>query len=138
MPVIRDNRHSGRHGLAPVGGEGSHCPCCRQQVTGPSLSVVIELIGPLTMEARVLAALWAGRGFPVSSEELFDAMYADDPNGGLSTTQMYCQLRLAVCNLKIALPRSGMTVAKVKSRPGGYKLRIGQTVQQTVPSLFTV
>jgi hypothetical protein len=63
------------------------CPCCRQAVAVPPLETVIAERGIKGHAAAVLETVWNCGGFPVVSEQLFDAMYADDPDGGPSTIE---------------------------------------------------
>lgn len=68
--------------------------------------------------AAVLEAVWRGKGMPVMSGIIFDAMYADDPDGGPSPTIMYRALRKACDGLSAQLKGCGVSVAEVGYRQG--------------------
>ncbi|TIR74580.1 MAG: hypothetical protein E5X15_21390, partial [Mesorhizobium sp.] len=57
--------------LAPIS-----CPCCKQAVAVPTLEIVIDRYKVTPLEARILGAVWKGKGMPVMTERVFDAMYA--------------------------------------------------------------
>lgn len=68
--------------------------------------------------AAVLEAVWHGKGMPVPTERLFDAMYADDPDGGPSPGSMYAALRKAIDGLNGQLNDCGVSVVGVGFRQG--------------------
>lgn len=107
--------------LAPI-----DCPCCKQQVTVPTLEIVIDRYKVTPLEARILGAVWKGKGMPVMTERIFDAMYSDDPDGGPSPTRMYAAFKVALCHLRARLAGSGITVENVGYRQG-YRLILGVT-----------
>ncbi|RWO35678.1 MAG: hypothetical protein EOS08_03515 [Mesorhizobium sp.] len=94
------------------------CPCCNQPVTVPTLTDLIADRGISGHASAVLAAVWRGKGMPVTSERLFDAMYADDPDGGPSPTRMYLALRKAIDRLNGQLKDCGVSVVGVGFRQG--------------------
>lgn len=97
------------------------CPCCRQAVDVPSLDIVISQFGVRPLEARVLRAVWNGKGMPVQTERIFDSMYEDDPDGGPSYASMYTSFKVALCRLRTRLRGSGIDVVTVGYRRG-FKL----------------
>ncbi|MGY4333166.1 hypothetical protein ACVWWG_007583 [Bradyrhizobium sp. LB7.2] len=101
------------------------CPCCRQSVRVPSLAIVIDHYKVTPLEARILGAIWKGKGHPVQTERIFDAMYADDPDGGPSPTRMYAAFKVALCHLRVRLRGSGISIENVGYRRG-YRLIIGK------------
>lgn len=105
--------------LSPI-----NCPCCQQRVTVPTLEIVIDRYSVTPLEARILGAVWKGKGMPVMTERIFDAMYADDPDGGPSPTRMYAAFKVALCHLRARLAGSGITVENVGYRQG-YRLILG-------------
>lgn len=105
--------------LAPIS-----CPCCKQAVAVPTLEIVIDRYKVTPLEARILGAVWKGKGMPVMTERVFDAMYADDPDGGPSPTRMYAAFKVALCHLRARLKGSGITVENVGYRQG-YRLILG-------------
>ena len=96
----------------------THCPCCHAPVVVPSLDEVIADRGISRVGEYILRAVWAGRGHPVQTERIFDAMYVDDPNGGPSPTRMYAAFRLALTDLGERLQGSGVAVEPVGFREG--------------------
>lgn len=108
----------------PSRGNPIECPCCRQSVRVPSLAIVIDHFKVTPLEARILGAIWKGKGHPVQTERIFDAMYADDPDGGPSPTRMYAAFKVALCHLRVRLNGSGVSIKNVGYRRG-YRLVIG-------------
>lgn len=76
------------------------------------------------MQSRILGAVWKGRGHPVITERIFDAMYADDPDGGPTPARMYGAFKVALCHLRARLKGSGISIENVGYRRG-YRLVIG-------------
>lgn len=110
---------TGHLNLAPI-----DCPCCKQRVSVPTLEIVIDRYSVTPLEARILGAVWKGKGMPVMTERIFDAMYSDDPDGGPSPTRMYAAFKVALCHLRARLEGSGITVENVGYRQG-YRLILG-------------
>lgn len=104
--------------------DGIACPCCQQSVRVPSLAIVIDHYKVTPLEARILGAIWKGKGHPVQTERIFDAMYADDPDGGPSPTRMYAAFKVALCHLRVRLGGSGVSIENVGYRRG-YRLVMG-------------
>ena len=103
------------------------CPCCGQSVAVPSIEIIVQNYGIAPLEARILGAVWRGRGRPVSSEQIFDAMFADDPDGGPSSyTALYNALKFGLHRLRGRLERSGIGVENVGYRRG-YRLVMKET-----------
>lgn len=101
------------------------CPCCQQKVRAPTLDIVIDRYGVTPTEARILTAVWKGKGMPVSTERVFDAMYADDPDGGPSETAMYRAFKVALCRLRKRLRGAGIGIENCGYRQG-YRLVLGR------------
>lgn len=101
------------------------CPCCKQAVVMPTVEMVIDLCRVPRLEGAILRAVWKGKGYPVQTERIFDAMYADDPDGGPSTSRMYPALKAAMFRLRSRLEGSGVNVENVGYRRG-YRLVIGE------------
>jgi hypothetical protein len=97
------------------------CPCCKQAVTVPSLEIVVDAVKATPLEAKILGAIWKGKGMPVATERVFDAMYADDPDGGPTPSRMYAAFKVALCHLRTKLRGSGLGVENVGYRQG-YRL----------------
>ncbi|HEY5797641.1 MAG TPA: hypothetical protein VIU82_21775 [Bosea sp. (in: a-proteobacteria)] len=100
------------------------CPCCRQAVAVPTLDIVVDHYKVTPLEARILGAVWKGKGHPVQTERIFDAMYADDPDGGPSPTRMYAAFKVSLCHLRARLKHSGISIENVGYRRG-YRLTLG-------------
>lgn len=101
------------------------CPCCKQPVRVPSLEIVIDHYGVTPLEARILGAIWKGKGLPVQTEKIFDAMYWDDADGGPSPPRMYAAFKVALCHLRDRLEGSGVSIVNVGYRRG-YRLVLGE------------
>lgn len=101
----------------------TECPCCRGTVGVPAIDDLLASQRIAGLEASILSAVWNGNGMPVNTERLFDAMYADDPDGGPSPTRMYLALGRGVEALNIHLRGSGISVLRY-GRNGGYRLAL--------------
>lgn len=99
------------------------CPCCQRRVEAPSLDIIVDHYDIPPLQACILAAVWKGKGMPVPTERIFDAMYADDPDGGPSPTAMYRAFKVALCHLRKRLEGSGVTVENCGYRMG-YRLNL--------------
>lgn len=102
------------------------CPCCKQAVQVPTLEIVVDHYKLTPLEARILGAIWKGKGLPVYTERVFDAMYADDPDGGPSPTRMYAAFKVALCHMREKLQGSGIGIENVGYRRG-YRLIMGES-----------
>lgn len=102
-----------------------NCLCCGQPVNVPALDIVIDYYKVPTCEERVLRVVWNGKGRPVQTERIFDAMYVDDPDGGPSPDAMYRAFKALLHNLRVRLAGSGITIDNVGYRQG-YRLVIGE------------
>lgn len=107
----------------PVAGE-SRCPCCDQPVQVPTLEQVAETCQLTPSERSILGAVWEGRGMPVMTAEIFDAIYLDDPDGGPSQKKMYANFKWALRELQQKIGPTGISVVKAGSKRG-YRLAIG-------------
>lgn len=99
------------------------CPCCKQPIDVPSLDDAIASARLDGLEVSILRAVWNGNGHPVPSERIFDAMYADDPDGGPSPTVMYLALHKGRERLNSQLDGTGIAVVSVGFRKG-YRLSL--------------
>lgn len=102
------------------------CPCCSQKVMVPTLNIVIDRYDVTPLQARILGAVWKGKGHPVQTERIFDAMYEDDPDGGPTPTKMYAALKVALCHLRKKLDGSGVGIENVGYR-AGWRLVLNDT-----------
>jgi len=92
----------------------------------PSFEVIVDYYDVPPMERKILSAVWRGKGMPVSTERIFDAMYADDPDGGPDPTKMYKAFKVGLSRLNARLKGSGVSVENVGYRQG-YRLKLGET-----------
>lgn len=104
------------------------CPCCAQPVDAPVLSVVIDHYRLPPMEARILGAVWKGKGHPVQTERIFDAMYADDPDGGPAPSKMYLAFKVKLARMRKRLEGSGVGIENVGYRLG-WRLVLGRKAE---------
>lgn len=100
------------------------CPCCARPIGVPTLEMVVDHYKLTPLEARILRAVWRGRGLPVQTDRIFDVMYEDDPDGGPSPNRMYAAFKVGLCHLRKKLDGSGIGVLNVGYR-AGYRLTIG-------------
>lgn len=103
---------------------GLNCPCCNQPVRVPTLDMVIDHYGLTPLEARILGAVWRGKGMPVMTERIFDSMYIDDPDGGPTPSKMYAAFKVSLCHLRKKIQGSGIDVVNQGYRRG-YRLIMG-------------
>lgn len=94
------------------------CPMCRRAVPVPQLDDLIQSRRIKGHAAAILETVWQAGGVAVTSNALFDAMYADDIDGGPSQTQMYCALNRAVRALDTALAGSGVSIVALGNGRG--------------------
>ncbi len=101
------------------------CPCCSKPAGVPDIEVIIDYYDVPPLEEAVLRAIWKGKGYPVMSERIFDAMYADDPDGGPTPTKMYAAFKVVLSHLRKRILGSGITIENAGYRRG-YRLVIGE------------
>lgn len=123
MNVVEQFQAFSTREFVPMG-----CPCCGQPVATPSLEIVVQSYGISEFEARILGAIWRGKGRPVATERIFDAMYADDPDGGPSHTKMYQAFKFGLHRLRGRLTGSGVVIENVGYRRG-YRLLLKESAQ---------
>jgi hypothetical protein len=101
------------------------CPCCSQPVTAPTPDMVADLCMLRPLQKRILEAVWRGKGMPVMTERIFDAMYYDHPDGGGSQSRMYNAFKVALCGMRklLAEHNTGVWIETVGYRQG-YRLKI--------------
>lgn len=100
------------------------CPMCRAAVPTRDLDELFDMPGMTDHARAVLGAVWEAKGRAITSTELFDAMYVDDPDGGPSVTRCYSDLRQAAKVLDDALAGSGVAVAQIAQRKSGGRWRL--------------
>jgi DNA-binding response OmpR family regulator len=90
----------------------------------PTLDVIVFTYDLSPFQARILEAVWRGRGLPVQAERIFDLMYADDADGGPEPPKMYAAFKEALHRLRAKLEGSGIAVVNSGYRRG-YRLVMG-------------
>ena len=118
-PALVDKNSGLAAQLTPI-----NCPCCNQFVPVPSLEIIIDRYKVSPLDARILTVIWKARGMPVSTERIFDAMYATDPTGGPSSGAMYSSFKQALFSLRNRLAGSGVSITNAGYRQG-YRLTLG-------------
>jgi hypothetical protein len=99
------------------------CPLCRRPVGAPDRDEIIERHRLTPIETAVLEAVWDGKGLLVQAAVIFDAMYADDPDGGPTPTRMYATFKAALHGLEKKLKGTGVSVDHAGYRRG-YRLHL--------------
>lgn len=98
--------------------KGVTCPCCGAAVDAPSMEMLVDVCSISADQEVVLSAIWRGKGMAVPTSRIFDAMYADDPDGGPSALKMYNALKLRLHKLRQKLEGTGVRIEAVGSRRG--------------------
>ncbi len=93
------------------------CPCCRQSLAVPSLDIVVDHCKLPPLQARILRAVWQGKGQPVQTEMIIAAM----DRGVDVKSHTYNDFKIALHHLRkrmkavgIRLPNAGYAL--------GYKI----------------
>lgn len=93
------------------------CPCCRKPVQAPTLDIVIEHCKLQPMQARILGAIWKGKGHPVQTEAILAAM-----DRGIDVKlHTYDDMKPTLCRLRARLKPVGITIENV-GYAQGYRL----------------
>jgi len=100
---------------------GVHCPCCGGGVQVMSADLAVQVYGIPDQQARILRAVWSGKGAPAQMERVFAEMYSDDPDGGPTQDKMYKAFKVAFSHLRDKLKDSGIAIETVGYRQG-YRL----------------
>jgi hypothetical protein len=97
------------------------CPCCNAMVSTPTLEIIIDHYGIPRRGQAILRTVWRAKGRPVPTERIFDAMYADDPDGGPAPERMYATFKACMHSLRCRLAGSGVSIENSGYRQG-YRL----------------
>jgi len=100
------------------------CPCCGHQIQAPSFEQIVHHYKIAPQAARLLDAVWKGRGLPVSTQRICEAIWRDDPNGGPPEARMYRNFQWALHHLRECLEGSGVAVENAGYNLG-YRLTMG-------------
>lgn len=112
---------------------GTKCPCCDQPVDVPSVAMIVGEWGLSPLQARILEAVWKGKGYPVSTEAIFNSMFRDDPDGGPTEGKAYISFKVALHYMRLLLDGSGIGIKTVGYRRG-FSLTIGERTASPDPS----
>lgn len=107
--------------------EPIECPCCKQSVRVPTLDVVIERLRVPPMQARILGAIWRGKGLPVQTEMILAAM-----DRGTDRQHDYEEFKIALCHLRKRLKGVGIKIENVGYAQGyaiAFEERTGNVVR---------
>ena len=96
------------------------CPCCKQPVRVPSLDIVIDHLRVPPMQARILGAIWKGKGEPVQTEMILAAM----DRGGYGRPRSYDDFKIALCHLRKRVKVAGITIPNA-GYARGYRIVFG-------------
>lgn len=101
------------------------CPCCGAGVEKPPLEIIMTNCGirENSHQGRALRAVWNGKGHAVSSSQIFDAIWHDDPDGGPAPNIMYEALKHTIYHLRQKLKGSGIDLIHA-GYGQGYRLQI--------------
>lgn len=102
----------------------SSCPCCGNRVSVPVLDVIAFNSGLQPLEKKVLRAVWDGKGMPVQTARIIDAMYGDDEDGGPEQNRAYQNMKIAMTRLRGKLNGTGIGVVNC-GYGAGYRLVMG-------------
>lgn len=113
------------------------CPGCGHPVTCPSPGDLTRLIELTEQEEAVLDLLWrAAQEFrSAKSEEIFTAMYADDPTGGPEPRDMYPASDALLESLSLKARAFGFGYTR-RRRRGGITLRLQPCGDRAAPQSF--
>ena len=106
---------------SPMGGG---CPCCGQRVPVPILDVIAFNSGLQPLEKKILRAVWDGKGMPVQTTRIIDAMYGDEEDGGPEQNRAYQNMKITMTRLRGKLNGTGIGVVNC-GYGAGYRLVMG-------------
>lgn len=99
------------------------CPCCSQAVSEPTAEMVVDHLRIPPLQARILAAVWKGKGHPVPTEAIIAAMdRAIDVKA-----HTYDDFKFSLCHLRKRLKLVGIAIENV-GYAQGYRLSRGENI----------
>lgn len=101
-----------------------NCPCCRRPADLRPEALAFA-IGATGLEARVLAAVWRGKGQPVHHAQIIRAMYDPDDEG---PADRYLAFKVALCHLRKRLRGTSYSIENIHY-DYGYRLVTSQDRQ---------
>lgn len=99
------------------------CPCCNRSVRVPSLDIVIDHCKLPPLRARILDAIWKGKGQPVQTEMILAAM----DRGGNVKSHTYEDMKIALHHLRRRVMSVGITIENV-GYAQGYRIVLPQVM----------
>ncbi|CAB4327532.1 helix-turn-helix domain-containing protein [Brucella sp. RRSP16] len=99
------------------------CPCCGNAQPLLNADLITEVLALPKMEARILAALWAGDGQPVATETMYRAMRPDADQRADEPTKQYNAFKVCLFKLRRALEGTQVRIENV-GYAQGYRLVI--------------
>lgn len=105
------------------------CPTCGHHAAAPSLGGVMLVCELTPKQARILGAVWRGRGQPVHYEQIVAALYEDDPDGGPSHDLAYKAMKVGIHHLRKRLEGSGVGIESA-GYGKGYRLVLAGRARQ--------
>jgi hypothetical protein len=96
------------------------CPCCNRPLeeTLPKTGLSFPNWGPL--KTIIIAKLVEAYPVPVTMQQLIDALYSSDPNGGPGNPDE--SIRMMIWQLRTRMRQYGWTISAGK-RYGGWRLQ---------------
>jgi hypothetical protein len=95
-------------------------PCCKRPVQAPTLEIVVDHCKLPPLQARILGAIWRGKGHPVQKEMILAAM---DRCGNVKS-HTYDDMKIALHHLRKRLKSAGITIPNV-GYARGYRIVFG-------------
>lgn len=97
------------------------CPCCKQPVRVPTLEIVVDHCKLPPLQARILGAVWRGKGRPVQTGMIVAAM----DRGVDVKSHTYNDMKVELCRLRSRLREAGIAIKNV-GYAQGYRLVLGE------------
>jgi hypothetical protein len=97
------------------------CPCCKRAVQVPTLEIVVDHCKLPPLQARILGAVWRGKGQPVQTAMIVAAM--DRGVDGRSHT--YDEMKVALHHLRKRLKIVGIAIPNA-GYARGYRIVFGE------------
>jgi len=97
------------------------CPCCKRSVRLPSLDIVVDHCKLPPLQARILGAIWKGKGHAVQNEMILAAM----DRGVDVKSHTYSDMKVELCRLRSRLREVGIAIENV-GYAQGYRLVLGE------------
>lgn len=106
------------------------CPCCDRPVRVSSLDIVIDHLRIPPLQARILGAIWKGKGHPVQTEMILAAV----DRGVDVKSHTYDDMKCSLSHLRSRLRAVGITIENV-GYAQGYRIVLPEHKDQQCHSL---